>query len=54
MNAVIYRAYTKEWCGFFAEAADTAPLFCVCPVLRTYYISVILRIWGKAPRRRRK
>jgi hypothetical protein len=31
--APIYRAYTKEWCGFKRQLVVTAPFFCVCPVL---------------------
>jgi hypothetical protein len=30
---LLYRAYTKEWCGF----NKTAPFFCVCPVLCIKY-----------------
>jgi hypothetical protein len=28
----IYRAYTKESCGFKSDTVDTAPFFSVCPV----------------------
>jgi hypothetical protein len=31
---VIYRAYTKEWCGVVVICVLTAPCFCVCPVYR--------------------
>jgi hypothetical protein len=32
-NLRIYRAYTKEWCGINSLLVETAPLFCVYPVL---------------------
>jgi hypothetical protein len=38
---VIYRAYTKEWCGIKSEyTIETAPFFCVCPV----YIQMQLHV----------
>ena len=33
-NIGIYRAYTKDWCGFNVYYMNTAPFFCVCPVLQ--------------------
>jgi hypothetical protein len=33
VSSRIYRVYTKEWCGFPLCTIETAPLFCVYPVL---------------------
>jgi hypothetical protein len=32
VNKLLYRAYTKEWCGIKSECEIKAPFFCVCPV----------------------
>jgi hypothetical protein len=38
----LYRIYTKEWCGINSLLVETAPFFCVCPVL----IIIIVGGWG--------
>jgi hypothetical protein len=38
----LYRAYTKEWCGFNVYYMNTAPFDCVCPVFQTIVVYLLL------------